>query len=75
MGDEALDGTHPIDHAREIVGPSAPDDYIIQPTEHAERYRGSAPALAKLLRAERAIRTARQYEESDAKVHGLELNA
>ncbi len=67
-----MSGADPIERAREIIGPSSDDDYIIEPTRDAERYKGDAPGLASLLQAESVKRTAQQYEQRDTKAVELQ---
>lgn len=60
------DARERIARAREIIGPGAPDDYVLRPSEHAVRYEGAAPELAELLRSAEVEIAARRYEERDA---------
>src|SRR3954447_11324074 len=55
-----------IKSAREIIGPPAPDDYLLRPKEHAALFATSAPALAELLALERLSGIAKQYASRDA---------
>jgi dsDNA-binding SOS-regulon protein len=56
-----------IRRAVDLIGAERPDDYVIAPSEHAERYRGSAPELADVLRRSEIQVSAERFEELDAK--------
>jgi hypothetical protein len=48
-----------------VIGSGAADDYVIQPSAHAERYARAAPELTPLLRSSTVATVARRYEERD----------
>jgi hypothetical protein len=51
--------------ARAIVGAQADDDYVLDPTKHADIYAASAPELAALLGSARLTTMAKQYTRYD----------
>lgn len=56
-----------IRRAIDVIGSERPDDYIIAPSEHAERYRETAPDLADVLRRSEIQVSAERFEELDAR--------
>lgn len=55
-----------IQKAIDIIGVGQPDDYVIAPTRHAERFRDKAPALAAVLSSGGLMAVAGRYENEDA---------
>ena len=56
----------PVGRARSIIGASSPDDDVIQPSQHADRYAREAPDLARILRSSSVEVSAHAYEHKDA---------
>lgn len=54
-----------VQAARTAIGAGSQDDYIIQPTRHAEQLEAKAPVLAALLRRSEFAVLAREYERKD----------
>jgi hypothetical protein len=59
-------------HAIDIVGPAEPDDWNIEPTEHAGKFNETAPALAQILSRSDVHRTALQYKRHDEDAIGAQ---
>jgi hypothetical protein len=51
--------------ARAAIGAQADDDYVLDPTRHADAYAASAPDLAAVLGSARLTTIARQYKQRD----------
>jgi hypothetical protein len=51
--------------AIKIIGTTAEDDYILQPTRHADQYDGAAPAFVALLRSGKLSGIAGDYQHRD----------
>ena len=60
-----MDQTEAIDLAKEAIGRGQPDDYILEPTRHAEQLDNKAPALVRLLGKSEIENLAAQYERLD----------
>lgn len=60
-----------IQEAIRVIGPSDDDDYVLTPSEHADRYRDASPELAKLLESSAVRVIAERYERLDERA--LEL--
>lgn len=58
---------NPILRAQEIIGSNKPDDYVIQPSKHADELRTTAPALAAILDSSLVKVTSQQFEKKDQK--------
>jgi hypothetical protein len=55
-----------IQDAIEAIGTTRDDDYVIQPTRHAQEYEERASSLAKILKKSKIVVTAEQYESFDS---------
>jgi hypothetical protein len=51
--------------ARDIIGPQAEDDYVLEPMQHGATYAQSAPGLSAVLETARLSTFARQYKQRD----------
>lgn len=55
----------PIEKAKQSIGDNRPDDYIINPTKHAEQFKEIAPELANILDSSDVKVAAQEYEDLD----------
>ncbi len=55
-----------IEIAKEAIGENKPNDYIINPTQHAEEFKETAPQLATILNSTEVKVVAQEFEELDA---------
>lgn len=57
---------NPIFSAKNTIGLGQSDDYILQPTRHAQEFKNSAPDLVSILTGSELSITTSQYEAKDA---------
>jgi hypothetical protein len=60
-----MNATDPVKMAKEIVGKNEEDDYILDPTGHAEQFKQNAPELVKILSSSNVSVIAEEYKHYD----------